>query len=1135
GDTSSTQIYSGNILARINNSFDLGSATRSWANVYASGTAYVATDVKVGGVSVCLQNGTNCPAGATTDLNWTYNLGNDIVHNATPTTDIVIGGYSAASAPVFFSLIGTSASSNRLILGQNQNMDLVVGATTSSGMNSAFQFSGNDLYVQGNIGSASSVYTNGAFVAGASLSLSDNGIVDSNGDMNFTSVTDGFNFNLGGGGGDDFIVDTTTFVVESDNNRVGIGTAAPSESLHVSGGNVLIQPVKADGYISSLMVQSTKSSATDAAMEVQSTPSGGEMRFFRDNSSAVLLSGVDDSYFNSDAKKLGVGTTSPGGKLEVEVDNGENTAGLLLDMNDSSNNPNVLVINNAGTGYSILADEGDVVFDANAIVGGSTSRTETLSHTGFVMGGNDLFVAGMAGIEGDIYTDGSIYTSGTIQVATDVVVGGRSVCLSDGTNCPASSGSATDLNWTYSLANDLVYNATATTDIAIGSSSTASAPVFFSLTGASASSNRLIIGQNQNMDVVIGNTTGTISSTGFQLSGNDFYVAGDAGVEGRIYSDTGVTVVGTVYEDGLIESSGALSINTTNNQNITTGSGWFTSVGNMYAYGDEVIIGNAVTDILTVKSTIQNTPDGFVLSFEGATPDEFETSFVITDPTGDRTITFQNGSGIVAFTSDIPTNDLNWVYDPANEMVRNATTTMDVALGSFSTSTAPVFFSLTGASASSNRLIVGQNQNMDLVVGATTSSGMNSLFQLSGNDIFVQGNIGSASSVYTNGAFVAGSAGTYYGDGFITRTSGGLAVNLAGGAGDDFSVGTSTFVVESDNNRVGIGTAAPTVGFEIRNKETLFDYDFSGTSADLYPVRVTVDTTSGDINNSVSSFTSNLTIGGNVDNVGHNSLISSIGFSLFNSSANHDDPLDNIIGVKGTTWSTGSGNVNRIIGVYGEGAQYNWNSANVSTTYGVLGDVWAYGVGTITDAAGLVARVSDYHDAFTPTQPLITNAYGLYVNNINTAANNYGIYVAGGSTYGLWVDSGNVRFDNNLVVGGNTASTGTLSNTAFQLTGNDLFVADSIGAEGNIYTDGSIYTSGTIQVATDVVVGGQSVCLADGTNCPSGFTETDTLLSVTNRGSVATATLTLYGGLTASNVTATGTTSLSVLNASATA
>ncbi|QQR60514.1 hypothetical protein IPH19_03830 [Candidatus Uhrbacteria bacterium] len=57
-------------------------------------------------------------------------------------------------------------------------------------------------------------------------------------------------------------------------------------------------------------------------------------------------------------------------------------------------------------------------------------------------------------------------------------------------------------------------------------------------------------------------------------------------------------------------------------------------------------------------------------------------------------------------------------------------------------------------------------------------------------------------------------------------------------------------------------------------------------------------------------------------------------------------------------------------------------------------------------------------------------------------------------------------------------------------------------------------------------VAGQGICLQNGVGCPSASAEADTLASVTNRGAFATSSVTLFGGLTASNLTATGTTSL---------
>lgn len=61
---------------------------------------------------------------------------------------------------------------------------------------------------------------------------------------------------------------------------------------------------------------------------------------------------------------------------------------------------------------------------------------------------------------------------------------------------------------------------------------------------------------------------------------------------------------------------------------------------------------NLDNDISIATATFSS---GSPLVFEGATADAHETTFAITDPTADRTITFKDGTGTVAFTSDITT------------------------------------------------------------------------------------------------------------------------------------------------------------------------------------------------------------------------------------------------------------------------------------------------------------------------------------------------------------------------------------------------------------------------------------------------------------------------------------------------
>ena len=64
---------------------------------------------------------------------------------------------------------------------------------------------------------------------------------------------------------------------------------------------------------------------------------------------------------------------------------------------------------------------------------------------------------------------------------------------------------------------------------------------------------------------------------------------------------------------------------------------------------------NITTDeTLVLSGTNAHLGEDVTLSFEGATDNGYETTLTVTDPTADRTVTFQNATGTVALTSDIP-------------------------------------------------------------------------------------------------------------------------------------------------------------------------------------------------------------------------------------------------------------------------------------------------------------------------------------------------------------------------------------------------------------------------------------------------------------------------------------------------
>lgn len=93
---------------------------------------------------------------------------------------------------------------------------------------------------------------------------------------------------------------------------------------------------------------------------------------------------------------------------------------------------------------------------------------------------------------------------------------------------------------------------------------------------------------------------------------------------------------------------------------IDTGNFLLDSSGNVTTYGN-FLIGNAVTDNLTISSAIQGTS---ALIFDGSTDDTIETIFSITNPTtSDKTITFPDASGTVILSGHTFTSDVTATLD----------------------------------------------------------------------------------------------------------------------------------------------------------------------------------------------------------------------------------------------------------------------------------------------------------------------------------------------------------------------------------------------------------------------------------------------------------------------------------------
>ena len=79
--------------------------------------------------------------------------------------------------------------------------------------------------------------------------------------------------------------------------------------------------------------------------------------------------------------------------------------------------------------------------------------------------------------------------------------------------------------------------------------------------------------------------------------------------------------------------------------------GWESDT-NKFKIGDGTNNWTSLDYFSDINSTV-NPSFGSSITFEGATANDFETTFAITDPTADRTLTFPDATGTVALTSDI--------------------------------------------------------------------------------------------------------------------------------------------------------------------------------------------------------------------------------------------------------------------------------------------------------------------------------------------------------------------------------------------------------------------------------------------------------------------------------------------------
>jgi hypothetical protein len=188
----------------------------------------VSSRLTVGGVNVCLSNGTNCPASSGGDTNWTFSTaGGGFIYPATSTNDVVLGATASTTAPFYFDAQTVTSS---LQIGRAGNANLLVGTTTyGGGLNSAFTVNGNDLFTQGMIGSIEGIYSATGVQVGTGTTVYGDGNLYKTNAGDFRLALNNANSSFR------FFTSSTERLTVASSGNVGIGTANPSEALDVVG------------------------------------------------------------------------------------------------------------------------------------------------------------------------------------------------------------------------------------------------------------------------------------------------------------------------------------------------------------------------------------------------------------------------------------------------------------------------------------------------------------------------------------------------------------------------------------------------------------------------------------------------------------------------------------------------------------------------------------------------------------------------------------------------------------------------------------------------------------------------------------------------------------------------------------
>ena len=321
---------------------------------------------------------------------------------------------------------------------------------------------------------------------------------------------------------------------------------------------------------------------------------------------------------------------------------------VTIDLSDSTNDvTGTLAIANGGSGQTsmddILAGSNKLTITngAGTVIGGDATIDIAESNLDLAnMGGTADLTSQVTGVLPVANGGTGGANAGAARTALGLAIG-SDVQAYDAQLASISGLSDADGKFIVGSASGFVAEDgdTARISLGVGSSDT---PTFAgqTLTGDLAMGNNNITGlatPSNNTDAAtkayVDTASSTVSST----------IAGDSGSAALTLGSDTFTVGGTSGVITTAMSGTTLTVDIADNPTLT---GNATITGNLTVQGTTT----------TVNSTTVNVQNSF--TFEGATPDEFETTLTVTDPTADRTLTLPDATDTIVgrATTDTLTN-----------------------------------------------------------------------------------------------------------------------------------------------------------------------------------------------------------------------------------------------------------------------------------------------------------------------------------------------------------------------------------------------------------------------------------------------------------------------------------------------